>query len=201
MKTFLLCAATYFSGLIAFSQNAPEVSSDEIPRIPATEPGDALNTFEIEDGFTLSLAAAEPDVTDPIAMAFDEKGRAYVIEMRGYSERRDDAICRIRLLTDIDHDGDFEQSVVFKEGLKWPTAILCYRGGVFVGATPDVYFLRDNDGDGISDEERLIFTGFGEGKLELNMQALFNSLRWGPDNRIWGATAGNGGTVTRPDDP
>src|SRR5690606_13586223 len=32
------------------------------------------------------------------------------------------------------------------------------------------------------------------------MQALFNSLRWGPDNRIWGATAGNGGTVTRPDD-
>src|SRR5690606_11211823 len=32
------------------------------------------------------------------------------------------------------------------------------------------------------------------------MQALFNSLRWGPDNRIWGATAGNGGIVTRPDD-
>ncbi|NLT70769.1 MAG: c-type cytochrome, partial [Verrucomicrobiaceae bacterium] len=129
-------------------------------------------------------------------------GRAYVVEMIGYSERREAAACRIRLLTNADGDGVFEKSVIFKDGLKWPSAILCYKGGVFVGATPDLYYFKDTDGDGVCDEERTVFTGFGGGNdIRLNMQALFNSLRWGPDNRIWGATAANGGTVTRPDDP
>lgn len=188
------------STLRAQTPAEPEVSADEFPRIPATEPADALATFEVAPGFDLTLAAHEPDVTDPIAMSFDEKGRAYVLEMRGYSERRDDAICRVRLLTDADHDGVFEKSVVFKDKLKWPTAILCYKGGVFVGATPDLYYFKDTDGDGVCDEEKTIFSGFGEGNLRLNMQALFNSLRWGPDNRIWGQTAGNGGTVIKPGD-
>ncbi|MGB0154710.1 MAG: PVC-type heme-binding CxxCH protein [Verrucomicrobiales bacterium] len=181
------------------AQEALEISSDQFPRIAATEPADAIETFEVEPGFEIALAAHEPDVMDPIAMCFDEKGRAYVIEMRGYSERRDEALGRIRLLTDTNGDGIFDQSTVFKDQLKWPTAITCYRGGVFVGATPDVYYFRDNDGDGICDEERTVFTGFGGGKLKLNMQALFNSFRWGPDNRIWGATAANGGNVVRPD--
>src|SRR5690606_4371972 len=136
------------------------VSADEFPRIPATEPADALGTFEIAPGFELSLAAHEPAVMDPIAMAFDEKGRAYVVEMRGYSERREDEICQIRLLTDEDQDGVFDKSVVFKDKLKWPSAILCYKGGVFVGATPDLYYFKDTDGDGVCHEERTVFTGF-----------------------------------------
>ncbi|MCB1206762.1 MAG: hypothetical protein KDN18_21065, partial [Verrucomicrobiae bacterium] len=90
------------SALRAQTPSEPEVSADEFPRLPATEPADALATFEIAPGFDLTLAAHEPAVTDPIAMTFDEKGRAYVLEMRGYSERRDDAICRVRLLADED---------------------------------------------------------------------------------------------------
>lgn len=203
-SSFLLAAGLILvsiaSALPAQTPAEPEVSADEFPRIPATEPGDALATFEVAPGFDLTLAAHEPDVADPIAMAFDEKGRAYVLEMIGYSERRDDAVCQVRLLADADHDGVFEKSVVFKDKLKWPTAILCYKGGVFVGATPDLYYFKDTDGDGVCDEERTVFTGFGEGNIRLNMQALFNSLRWGPDNRIWGQTAGNGGTVTKPGD-
>lgn len=199
MKTTLFCVLALAA--CAAAQSEPEVSADEFPRIAPVEPADALATFEIAPGFELSLAAHEPDVTDPIAMAFDEKGRAYVVEMVGYSERREDAVCQVRLLYDDDHDGVFEKSVVFKDKLKWPSAILCYKGGVFVGATPDIYYFKDSDGDGVCDEERTVFTGFGGGDLRLNMQALFNSLRWGPDNRIWGATAANGGSVTRPDDP
>jgi putative membrane-bound dehydrogenase-like protein len=201
MKRFLLSSACLLFGTLASGQEGPEISADEFPRAPATEPADALATFEVAPGVTLSLAAHEPDVADPIAMSFDEKGRAYVVEMIGYSERREDAVCQVRLLTDEDDDGVFDTSVVFKDKLKWPSAILCYDGGVFVGATPDLYYFKDTDGDGICDEERTVFTGFGGGNdIRLNMQALFNSLRWGPDNRIWGATAANGGTVTRPDD-
>lgn len=156
-----------------------------------------METFDVEKGFQLDLVAHEPDVMDPIAMAFDEKGRAYVLEMRGYSERRDNSLGRVRLLTDTNGDGKFDHSTVFKDGLKWPTAVLCYKGGVFVGATPDVHYFKDTDGDGVADESKHLFTGFGEGPPRLNMQALFNSFRWGPDNRVWGATAGNGGIVSR----
>jgi putative membrane-bound dehydrogenase-like protein len=181
------------------ASTGPEPDPSEFPRVAPLPPGEALASFEMASGFSLALAAAEPDVIDPIAMCFDEKGRAYVLEMRDYSERREEALGRVRLLTDDDGDGKFDRSSIFRENLKWPTAITCYRGGVFVAATPDVYFFRDNDGDEIADETRTVFTGFGEGPPKLNMQALCNSFRWGPDNRIWGATAANGGMVRRPD--
>lgn len=176
----------------------PEVDASEMPRVPATEPEDVMDSFEVRPGFRLELVAHEPDVVDPIAMAFDESGAMFVVEMRGYSERREEALGRIRRLEDRDGDGVFEHSTVYQDGLKWPTCVLPYKGGVFVGATPDLFYFKDTDGDGVADEERKVFTGFGGGKPDLNMQALFNSLRWGPDNRIWGATAANGGKVTRP---
>ena len=61
----------------------PEVDASQMPRIAAIEPEEALDTFEIREGFSLKLAAHEPDVVDPIAMAFDADGGMYVIEMRG----------------------------------------------------------------------------------------------------------------------
>lgn len=206
MKPFLYYALILVHSFIGASEGRAQteplaVSKEELPRIPATEPDDALATFELHPGFRLKLAAHEPDICDPIAMTFDERGRAYVLEMRGYSERRDEALGRVRLLTDVDGDGVFDHSVVFKDGLRWPTAITCYKGGVFVGATPDLFYFKDVNDDGIADGERIVFTGFGGGNPKLNMQALFNSLRWGPDNRIWGATAANGGKVTRPGNP
>ncbi len=182
---------------------AQEVDAKEMPRVPATEPQDALSTFEVAEGYDLSLVAHEPEVVDPIAVTFDEEGAMYVIEMRGYSERREDALGRIRKLVDTDDDGVFDVATVYADGLKWPTAVICYKGGIFVGATPDVFYFKDTDGDGVSDEKKVIFTGFGPpaDQMRVNMQALFNSFRWGPDNRIWGATASNGGTVSRPDQP
>ncbi len=197
MKTIRLCALFLFLFSASNAEDPLELSAEEFPRVPATEPAQVMDTFEIEKGFKLDLVAHEPDVMDPIAMAFDEKGRAYVLEMRGYSERRDSSLGRIRLLTDTNGDGKFDHSTVFKDGLKWPTAVLCYKGGVFVGATPDVHYFKDTDGDGVADESKHLFTGFGEGPPRLNMQALFNSFRWGPDNRVWGATAGNGGIVSK----
>jgi putative membrane-bound dehydrogenase-like protein len=176
----------------------PQVDASQMPRIAPTEPERALETFEIREGFRLKLAAHEPDVVDPIAMAFDADGGLYVIEMRGYSERREDRLGRIRYLEDRDNDGIFESSTVFKDGLKWPTGIVCYKGGVFVGVTPDLIYLKDEDGDRVADVERVVFSGFGPEDSRLNMQALFNSFHWGPDNRIWGAAAASGGRVMRP---
>ena len=163
--------------------------------LPRTEPVDATNalaTFHIRSGFKLELAASEPLVMDPVAMSFDEDGRLYVIEMRDYSERRHMQLGRVRLLEDMDGDGRFEQSSVFAEDLPWPTAVICYEGGVFVGATPDIFFMKDTDGDKKADLRRVVFTGFAEGQEKLNVQGLMNSFNWGLDNRIHGATGPNG---------
>lgn len=182
-------------------QKEPEADPKELPRIAATEPDKAIGTFEVRPGFKLELAAHEPLVTDPIDIEFDEKGRLFVCEMRGYSERRDDSLCQIRLLVDENDDGVFDKSTVYAGGLRWATSVACWDGGVFVAATPDIHYFKDTDGDGVADEKKVVFTGFGEGAARLNVQALVNSLQWGPDNRIWGATAGNGGAIRRPDQP
>ena len=209
-RIFIACVAWPFffftSGLGAAE---PVSSSDQLPRLNPTESGEAMTTFEIRDGFTMDLVAAEPMVVDPVAMDFDELGRAFVVEMRGYSERRPEHLGRVRLLVDTDRDGVFDQSQVYAGDLPWPTAVVCYDGGIFVGATPDIFYFKDTDGDGSADIRQLVFTGFASESApyrvdQLNMQAMMNSFHWGPDNRIHGATGLVGGSVfspLRPDQP
>jgi len=178
----------------------PVAPPEQLPRLAATEPADAMATFRLKKGFRIELAASEPQVVDPVSMAFDANGRLYLVEMIGYSERRDDKLGRIRLLEDTNGDGRFDKATVYAKGLAWPTAVLCHDGGVFVIATPDLLYFRDTDNDGVADQRRVVFTGFGKERPRLNMQGLPNSLRWGLDNRIHGATSSNGAVLTRPDD-
>lgn len=175
-----------------------ELTPKDLPRVAPSEPDNALNTFQVKPGFRLDLAAAEPLVADPIALAFDEDGRLFVVEMRDYSERRHERLGRIRLLEDTDADGKFDRSSIYADDLPWPTALICYDGGVFVGSTPDILFVKDTNGDRKADIREVVFTGFGAGIERLNVQQLINSFVWGLDNRIHGATGGNGGRITSP---
>jgi putative membrane-bound dehydrogenase-like protein len=181
----------------------------DLPRVPPTPPEKAKATFRCLDGFRMQLLAAEPLVTDPVAMCYDEDGRAYVAEMNDYpytdakthqawKENTTDApIGKVRLLVDTDGDGVFDKSTIFAEGLSWPTGVVCYKGGVFVCATPDVWYFKDTDGDGVADVKRKVFTGF----RKFNVQAVMNNLEWGLDNCLYGAGGSNGGTVSSPGHP
>jgi putative membrane-bound dehydrogenase-like protein len=178
----------------------PVAKPNDLPRVPPTERGDVLKTFRIRPGLPLELVAAEPLVVDPIALSFDEDGRLFVVEMRDYSERRPERLGRIRRLEDQDGDGRFDTSTVYVEDLPWPTAVICYDGGVFVGAAPDILFCKDTDGDGEADVRQVVFTGFASDYApyatnKLNVQALLNSFTWGLDNRIHGAASLSGGQV------
>jgi putative membrane-bound dehydrogenase-like protein len=179
----------------------------DLPRYPAVEPANAIATWKVKSGFKLELAAHEPLVRDPIAISFDENGRMFVCEMIDYSEERDAKphLGRISLLEDKDGDGVYETSTVFADDLPWPTGLIWANGGLFVGATPDIWRFEDKDGDGKAEVREKVFTGFGLGLQRLNVQALLNSFQWGQDNRVHVQSAsGNRGKIKslkRPDLP
>jgi len=184
--------------LVALVTGAAElrVEDKDLPRVPATAPTNAVSTIQIRDGFRIELVASEPLIVSPVAIAFDEYGRLFVAEMRDYSERRDEKLGRIKLLEDTDGNGRFDHATIYAEGLAWPTAVICYDGGIFVGASPDILYLKDTNGDGVADVRKVVFTGFGNATPKLNVQQLLNSFTWGLDNRIHGALGGNPSVVT-----
>ncbi|HUP79741.1 MAG TPA: PVC-type heme-binding CxxCH protein, partial [Pirellula sp.] len=142
-------------------------------------------------------AAAEPLVRDPVAISFDEIGRMFVVEMCDYSEEDKDFLGNVRMLEDTDNDGKYERSTLFAHHLSWPTGVICYEGGVFVAAAPDIWYCKDTDGDGQADVQKKVFTGFGR----QNVQGLLNSFCWGIDNRIYCQTSSSGGKVLTPSAP
>jgi putative membrane-bound dehydrogenase-like protein len=153
----------------------------ELPRIPPKEPGEALATFHVAPGFKLQQVAAEPLVTDPVAICFDENLRMFVCEMRGYSENKDDKVSRITCVEDTNGDGKFDTSDVFVDGLNWPTALFWWNGGLLVADAPDVFYFQDTDRDGKADERKVLYTGLGTS----NVQGLVNSFQWSLGNRIY----------------
>ncbi len=195
LRSLLLCAlgVTLLPGTLRAAE--PTVDAKDLPRLKPTEPGDVMKTFTVRPGFHLELVASEPLVYSPIALSFDENGRMFVVEMIDYSERRDERphLGRIRMLEDSHGTGRYDKSTVYADNLPWPTGVICYNGGVFVAASPDIIYLKDTKGDGKADLRKTVFTGFGAEKERLNVQALLNCLTWGLDNRIHGATGPNGG--------
>ena len=170
----------------------PDYSGD-LPRIPQTSPADAPATMRVHPGFAVDLAVAEPLLASPVAVSWDEDGRLFVAEMRGYSEDQGERLGRIRLLHDDDRDGTYDRATIFAADLAWPTAVVAWGGGIFVGDAPDIFYMKDRDGDGVADERRKVFTGFGT----WNVQGLLNSFAYDIDNRIHGSASSGGGTIRR----
>jgi putative membrane-bound dehydrogenase-like protein len=174
----------------------PEKLDQLLPRIPAREPDQAAQSFEVTDGFSMRLVAHEPAVVDPVDAAFDADGRLWVLEMRGYPFPEEDAepLGRVRLLIDTTGDGIFDKSVIVADKLPWPTGIALWRGGCFVIAAPDLWYFSGvgDPAEGSLFYPSKVFTGFERA----NVQALANNLKWGVDGKIYGASSLNGGAIT-----
>ena len=156
-----------------------------------------LPDYELHPALEMSLWASEPEVVDPVALTWDETGRMYVVEMRDYPYGfgpNHQPGGTIRLLEDTDGDGKCDRSVLFAEGLSFPTSIVPWNGGVLVTAPPEILFLKDTDGDGKADLREVVLTGFTLGVTDSNV----NGLRWALDNRVHGVNGGNGGSVRSP---
>ena len=184
-------------GALAFTSETRPGETSQGPRSPREEQA----TFRLPKGFEIDLVAAEPDVIDPVAMAFDEEGRIFVAEMRGYPNGgvATGAITsgRIKVLEDRDGDGVYETSRVYAEGLRFPTGVMPWRGGLLVANAPDLLYLEDKKGTGAADRRRVLYTGFNLA----NIQQLVNSLQWGLDNWVYGVAGSDGGTIRSAEKP
>ncbi|HEY2588509.1 MAG TPA: PVC-type heme-binding CxxCH protein [Tepidisphaeraceae bacterium] len=169
----------------------------EFPRVPPTSPADALKQFQVHDGLKIELVASEPLIESPVGICFDEDGRLFVVEMRGYPDRREERLGRIKLLESSKGDRHYDKASVYADNLPWPTGCLWYNRGLFVTASPDVIRFQSTHGAVPADERKVLFTGFGAGHEPLNVQGLVNGLTWGFDGRIHGTSSENGGQVTR----
>ena len=150
---------------------------------PPTDPMTALQKMEVPPGFHVELVAAEPDLINPVAMAFDDRGRIFVCESFEYPRKeagpgRD----RIKILEDTNGDGRVDRVQIFAEGLNIPSGIAVGHGGVWVANAPDLLFLEDLDGDDRADRQTVIATGFGRD----DTHELPNALTWGPDGWLYG---------------
>ncbi|RIK88924.1 MAG: hypothetical protein DCC67_00115 [Planctomycetota bacterium] len=166
------------------------------------EPAAALADLQAPAGYRVELAAAEPAVVDPVAIAFDEQARLWVVEMRDYPTLAPGRAptSRIRILTDGDHDGRYETGQTFADDLLFPTGLQPWRGGVIVTLAGAVAYFPDDDGDGRADRQELWYRGFATA----NEQLRANHPRLAADGWVYVAGGLRGGTIEnlrRPDLP
>ena len=149
--------------------------------------GISFASYKIEDGFEIQLAAAEPLIEAPVAIDFDNKGRMWVVEMRGFMPNLkgtgDDAPNgRISILEDSNKDGVAEHATVFLDGLVLPRALAHVYGGILYTAPPNLWFVEiKNDKPG---KKILVDSLYSAGG---SPEAQANGLMMNIDNWIYSA--------------
>lgn len=158
---------------------------------PYLSADETVKRFQVMPGWEVKVFAAEPDVINPIAFTIDERGRLWVVENFEYPRRtakgqkpRD----RIKILEDTDGDGKADKITTWAEGkdlpIDWDLAsgIEVGHGGVFLGAPPYLFFLKDTRGTGKCDRQEILLKGFGS----QDTHETLNTFQWGPDSKLYG---------------
>ncbi len=182
--------------LFAFlqSETASQVKQppkkDVIPHGQATPPGPALSPQEalkkmtVPPGFHVELVAAEPDIVNPVAMTFDERGRIWITESIEYPKKAaGPGKDRVKVLESTKGDGKFDKVTTVIEGLNIPSGIAIGHGGVWLANAPDIlYYPFEDFASAKLGKPQVVVTGFGR----FDTHELPNSLTWGPDGFLYG---------------
>jgi putative membrane-bound dehydrogenase-like protein len=174
--------------MLAGALAASDLSGDTPgPKTPTEQgpvpPAQAAGRMTLPEGFHATLFAGEPDVHQPIAMAFDPRGRLWVAECYSYPDWSKEGHDRILIFEDANGDGRFDRRTVFWEKGANISGLTLGFGGIWVCATPDLLFIPDRDGDDIPDGEPQVKLDGWDLKAQHNV---FNALTWGPDGWLYG---------------
>ncbi|TLP71257.1 PVC-type heme-binding CxxCH protein [Maribacter sp. ACAM166] len=198
----------------AFMTDIPTLKYEARANIPNYEQRDPAPTYQlplspeaskkliqVPAGFDVQLFASEPDIINPIAMNWDEKGRLWVIETVDYPNtvRNDNSIGddKVKILEDTDGDGKADKVTVFADKLNIPTSFTFYDGGIVVSQAPHFIFLKDTDGDDKADVKEILIDGWGT----FDTHAGPSNLQYGIDNNLYGVVGYSGfeGTIFNQD--
>ncbi len=164
-------------------------------------------------GFRTRLVAAEPAVVAPTAMAFDDAGRLYVVERKPsdrtfetweilplpeggtarVKRRRKGSLDQVKRLKDADNDGVFESSEVVVEGAELPSAVLPYKGALYLGCVGRLERWTDEDGDGKFETRSVLVDGLAAGLRSLE------GITLGADGWLYLATGDDDAHAIGPD--
>lgn len=164
-----------------------------VPASPLT-PEESRQHFQIDPDCRIELVAAEPDVSAPVSIAFDEKGQLWVVEMHDYPNGPapgEPGKSRVRVLTDEDGDGRYSNPTVFVDGLLFANSLMHWDGGILVTTDGKLIYFKDTDNDGKADLREVWFEGFATE----NPQLRCNHPTLGPDNWIYVANGLRNGKV------
>lgn len=141
----------------------PEKFAENVRTTEFRKPEEERLGFKLPPGFEATLFASEPDISKPINMEFDDRGRLWVTQSSEYPLAAPPAQAhdRITILQDIDGDGRADKFIPFAENLDIPIGILPGMNSVVAYSIPNVYRFADNDGDGKMDEKKVLFGPFG----------------------------------------
>jgi len=164
---------------------AAEIYGQGVRETAKRSPAEEQAGFHVPTGFAVELIAAEPQIAKPMNMAFDRQGRLWVTDtleypypVAGEATGRDS----IKVLSDQDHNGTFETVSTFASGLNIPIGILPLEDGVLCFSIPNLMLLRDRDGDGRCDEQKIILGPFDTSR---DTHGMVNALRQGNDGWIY----------------
>lgn len=160
------------------------------PPVPYLTPEQSLEHMRLPPGYRLELVLSEPEIREPVAIAFDGNGRMYVAEMRSYMQDIDGSGSREpngRVSVHWSSRGDdvFDRHEVFIDNLVLPRMLLPLDDGrVLVAETDsnDVYEYRDIDGDHRADERTLVYDA---DPSHANLEHQTSGLLWAADNWIY----------------
>ena len=168
-------------------------------------PQESLKAFGVPDGFRMELIAASPNIGQPMNLAFDERGRLWVTSTLEYPypaplgrPGRD----TIKILEDTNGDGAYDKISLFADGLNIPTGLYPYKDGVIAWSIPNIWFLRDTDGDGRADKREKLYGPLG---YERDTHGMHSSFTRGLDgwlhlthgfNNTTTVTAADGSSIT-----
>lgn len=158
-------AAARGQALAVKDDNLPPVQPTPANRpepIPYIDGEESLKYLTSPEGTKVEFVASEkdfPELVNPVQMNFDTKGRLWVAVWPTYPETTPTTTNFDKLVYfDIDpKTGKFTKCTTFLDGLNCPTGFQFYKDGVLVMQSPDMWFVRDTDGDGKADwKERIV---------------------------------------------
>ena len=174
--------------IAAIREGKPTTPEQVIPADPLGTSPVPSPEFNLGEGLEIRLWAENPLLSKPVAMNWDAKGRLWVASTPIYPQIQPGAYStdRVFILEDSKRGGKADKVTVFSEDLLIPTGIEPELGpgasqSAYVGASTELLLLTDRDGDGKSDEKRVVLSGFGTEDTHHTIHA----LHWGVDGRLY----------------